>query len=122
MPEERNENTDVQENHREQTAEEIAQKLTEEHPEWKGRLFQLVAPNLDGVFIARKCGYMEYAKTMKFVKDEAAAQKIIVEKFLVHPKIDYPDLVSMLPGQFTKMAQLIQNGLGFTEEGSIKNL
>ena len=110
-----------------ETINEKLQKTIEaiktEHPNWK--LFQIVVPNQDDeIFIARKCNWAEYKQIVGKVKDEATANEVLVQKFLVYPKVNYETLnLEWDPGLIVTLAQQIQKGLGFSGDGAqIKNL
>ena len=94
-----------------------------EHPNWK--LFQIVVNSQDAdIFIARKCNWAEYKQIIGKVKDEATANEVLVQKFLVYPKVNYETLnLEWEPGLIVTLAQQIQKGLGFSGDGAqIKNL
>ena len=101
----------------------IIEELKSKNPNQK--LFQIIVPEQeDKLFIARKCNWSEYKQLIGKVKDEAAANEILVQKFLIHPKVDYEILnLKWEPGLIVTLAQQIQKGLGFTGDGAqIKNL
>ena len=103
--------------------EEIVQQLRSENPNLK--LFQITVPGReDEIFIARKCSWREYKQLIGKVKDEAAANEVLVQKFLVFPKVDYETLnLQWEPGLVVTLANQIQKGLGFALEGAgLKNL
>ena len=98
-------------------------EIRAEHPEWK--LFQIVVPGReDEVFLARKCNWAEYKQLIGRVKDEASANEVLVQRFLVYPKVDYETLnLKWEPGLVVTLAQQIQRGLGFAGDGAeIKNV
>lgn len=101
----------------------IIEELKSKNPNQK--LFQIIVPEQeDKLFIARKCNWSEYKQLIGKVKDEATANEILVQKFLIHPKVDYEILnLKWEPGLIVTLAQQIQKGLGFTGDGAqIKNL
>ena len=101
----------------------IIEELKSKHPNQK--LFQIMVPEQnDKLFIARKCNWSEYKQLIGKVKDEATANEILVQKFLVYPKADYEALnLKWEPGLIVTLAQQIQKGLGFTGDGAqIRNL
>ena len=101
----------------------ILEDLRAESPSVK--LFQITVPGReDEVFIARKCNWAEYKKLIGKVKDEAEANELLVQRFLVHPKVDYETLnLEWDPGLVVTLAQQIQKGLGFVGDGAaIKNV
>ena len=107
----------------EENIEKTVETIKDKHPEWK--LFQISVPDkFNEVYIARKCNWAEYKQLIGKVKDEATANEILVQRFLVYPKIDYETLnMKWEPGLIVTLAQQIQKGLGFTNDGaSIKNL
>ena len=87
------------------------------------RLFQIVVPDREGeVFLARKASWAEYKKLLGTVKNEADANEVLVQKFLVHPKPDYEAMQTEWdPGLIVILAQQIQKGLGFSQGASLKN-
>ena len=108
---------------KEQNIEEIIETIKDKHPDWK--LFQIEVPDkVNAIFIARKCNWAEYKQLIGKVKDEAAANEVLVQRFLVYPKVDYETLnMEWEPGLIVTLAQQIQKGLGFSNDGaSIKNL
>ena len=101
----------------------IIEELKSKHPDKS--LFQIIVPGQEEkLFIARKCNWSEYKQLIGKVKDEATANEILVQKFLVYPKADYEVLnMKWEPGLIVTLAQQIQKGLGFTGDGAqIKNL
>jgi hypothetical protein len=105
------------------TLENIIEQIKVEYPD--ARLFQITVPDReDEIFIARKCAWGEYKKMIGKVKGEAEANELIVQKFLVHPKVDYETLnLEWEPGLVVTLATQIQKGLGFALEGAgLKNL
>ncbi len=107
----------------EEKLQQIVEQLKADNPDI--RLFQITVPDLeDEIFIARKCAWGEYKKLIGKVKDEAAANELLVQKFLVHPKVDYETLnLEWEPGLVVTLANQIQKGLGFALEGAgLKNL
>ena len=101
----------------------IIEELKSKNPNQK--LFQiLISGQEDKLYVARKCNWTEYKQLIGKVKDEAAANEILVQKFLVYPKTDYETLnLKWDPGLIVTIAQQIQKGLGFTGDGAqIKNL
>ena len=88
-------------------------------------MFEILIPGReDETYIARKCNWAEYKKLIGRVKDEATANEVLVQRFLVYPKVDYEILnLQWEPGLVVTLAQQIQRGLGFTGEGAeIKNV
>ena len=100
---------------------ELVDGLRAENP--KLRLFQIVIPDReDEVFLARKASWAEYKKLIGAVKNEADANEVLVQRFLVHPKPDYEALqTEWEPGLVVTLAQQIQRGLGFSQGASLKN-
>jgi len=100
---------------------EVVEKLRAEQPGL--RLFQIVVPDREGeIFLARKASWAEYKKLLGTVKNEADANEILVQKFLVHPKPDYEELQTEWdPGLIVTLAQQIQRGLGFSQGATLKN-
>jgi hypothetical protein len=100
---------------------ELVDRLKAENP--KIRLFQIVVPGReDEVFLARKASWAEYKTLIGAVKNEADANEVLVQKFLVHPKPDYEAMLTEWdPGLVVTLAQQIQKGLGFTQGASLKN-
>ena len=88
------------------------------------RLFQINIPDRpDDIFIARKASWAEYKRLIGKVKDEASANEVVVQKFLVHPKPDYELIANEWdPGLVVTLAMQIQRGLGFSDGASVKNL
>ena len=87
------------------------------------RLFQIVVPDReDELFLARKASWAEYKRLIGSVKNEADANEVLVQKFLVHPKPDYEAIqTEWEPGLVVTLAQQIQKGLGFSQGASLKN-
>ncbi len=100
---------------------EIVERLKAENP--KLRLFQIIVPGREeDVFLARKAPWSEYKSLIGSVKNEADANEILVQKFLVHPKPDYQEILTEWePGLVVTLAQQIQKGLGFAQGASLKN-
>ena len=100
---------------------ELVAGLRADNP--KLRLFQIVIPDReDEVFLARKASWAEYKKLIGAVKNEADANEVLVQRFLVHPKPDYEALqTEWEPGLVVTLAQQIQRGLGFSQGASLKN-
>ncbi len=100
---------------------ELVEKLRADNP--KLRLFQILVPDReDEVFLARKASWAEYKKLLGSVKNEADANEVLVQKFLVHPKPDYEAMQSEWdPGLIVTLAQQIQKGLGFAQGATLKN-
>ena len=101
--------------------EELVEKLRVDKP--KLRIFQILVPDReDEVFLARKASWAEYKRLIGSVKNEADANEILVQKFLVHPKPDYEEIQTEWdPGLVVTLAQQIQKGLGFSQGASVKN-
>ncbi len=101
---------------------EIAETLRANNPDLK--LYRILVPGReDEIFIARKAPWSEYKKLVGAVKDEAAANELLVQKFLMHPKPDFEAMQSEWdPGLVVTLAQQIQKGLGFVQGASIKNV
>jgi len=99
----------------------IAQ-VRSEYPE--ARLFQISIPGDDEIYLARKCAWNEYKRLIGAVKDEVTANEVLVQKFLVHPKLSYEQIdLEMDPGRVVILAQQIQRGLGFASDGvTVKNV
>ena len=87
------------------------------------RLFQIVIPDReDELYLARKASWAEYKRLIGSVKNEADANEVLVQKFLVHPEPDYEALqTEWEPGLVVTLAQQIQKGLGFGQGASLKN-
>lgn len=100
---------------------ELVDRLKAENP--KLRLFQIIVPGHDDeIFLARKASWAEYKSLIGSVKNEADANEILVQKFLVHPKPDYQEMLTEWePGLVVTLAQQIQKGLGFAQGASLKN-
>jgi hypothetical protein len=105
----------------EEQVREVVEKLRAENPSI--RLFQIVVPDRDGeIFLARKASWSEYKKLLGTVKNEADANEVLVQKFLVHPKPDYEEMQTTWdPGLIVTLAAQIQKGLGFSQGASLKN-
>ena len=101
---------------------EIVEQLKADKPDL--RLFQILVPDReDEIFIARKAPWAEYKKLIGAVKNEADANELLVQKYLVHPKPDFETMQTEWdPGLVVTLAQQIQKGLGFTQGASLKNL
>ena len=101
---------------------EIVEQLKADKPDL--RLFQIFIPDReDEIFIARKAPWAEYKKLIGAVKNEADANELLVQKYLVHPKPDFETMQTEWdPGLVVTLAQQIQKGLGFTQGASLKNL
>ena len=93
-----------------------------EYPE--ARLFQICIPGDEEIYLARKCAWNEYKRLIGAVKDEVTANEVLVQKFLVHPKLSYEQIdLEMDPGKVVILAQQIQKGLGFASDGvTVKNV
>ena len=104
------------------TVDQIVDALRADNPNI--RLFQINIPDRpDDIFIARKASWAEYKRLIGKVKDEASANEVVVQKFLVHPKPDYEVLANEWdPGLVVTLAMQIQRGLGFSDGASVKNL
>jgi hypothetical protein len=102
-------------------AREIVEQLKAGDPDL--RLFEIIIPGREEeVFLARKAPWIEYKGLIGAIKDEAAANEALVEKFLVHPKPDHQVILTEWdPGLIVTLAQQIQVGLGFAKGASIKN-
>ena len=89
-----------------------------EHPNFK--LFQIIVNRKENkLFIARKCNWAEYKQIIGKVKDEATANEVLVQRFLVYPKVNYETLnLEWDPGLIVTLAQQIQIGLGFSGDGA----
>ena len=100
---------------------ELVEGLRADNP--KLRLFQIVIPDREGeLFLARKASWAEYKKLIGAVKNEADANEVLVQRFLVHPKPDYEALqTEWEPGLVVTLAQQIQRGLGFSQGATLKN-
>jgi len=94
---------------------QIVEKLRVDNP--KLRLFQILVPDReDELFLARKASWSEYKRLIGSVKNEADANEVLVQKFLVHPKPDYEEIQTEWdPGLVVTLAQQIQKGLGFSQ-------
>jgi len=88
------------------------------------KLFQIAIPGDDEVYLSRKCTWNEYKRLIGAVKSEVTANEILVQKFLVHPKLTYEQIdLEMDPGKVVILAQQIQRGLGFVSDGvTVKNV
>ncbi len=97
-------------------------QVRSEYPE--ARLFQISIPGDDEIYLARKCAWNEYKRLIGAVKDEVTANEVLVQKFLVHPKLSYEQIdLEMDPGKVVILAQQIQRGLGFASDGvTVKNV
>ena len=106
----------------EEKLREVVEQLKADNP--KLRLFQIIVPDHeDELFIARKAPWAEYKKMIGTVKNEADANEVLVQKFLVYPKPDYQEMLTEWePGLVVTLAQQIQKGLGFSQGASLKNL
>ena len=104
------------------TVDQIVDALRADNPNI--RLFQINIPDRpDEIFIARKASWAEYKRLIGKVKDEASANEVVVQKFLVHPKPDYEAIANQWdPGLVVTLAMQIQRGLGFSDGASVKNL
>ena len=101
----------------------IIDKICKDNPDLE--LFQIIIPGHEKeIYVARKCNWAEYKQFVGKLKDEATANELIVQKFLVHPKVGYEELsLKWAPGLVVTIAQQIQKGLGFVGDGAfIKNL
>jgi hypothetical protein len=105
----------------EEQVREVIESLRADNP--KLRLFQIVIPDReDELFLARKASWAEYKKLIGAVKNEADANEVLVQRFLVHPKPDYEALqTEWEPGLVVTLAQQIQRGLGFSQGATLKN-
>ena len=105
----------------EQRTAEIVEQLRADNPGL--RLFQIVVPDREEeIFLARKASWAEYKKLLGTVKNEADANEILVQKFLVHPKPDYEEMQTQWdPGLVVTLAAQIQKALGFSQGASLKN-
>jgi hypothetical protein len=105
----------------EEQVREVVEKLRADNPNL--RLFQIVVPDREGeVYLARKASWSEYKKLLGTVKNEADANEVLVQKFLVHPKPDYEEMQTTWdPGLIVTLAAQIQKGLGFSQGASLKN-
>ncbi len=101
--------------------QEIVDGLRAETP--KIRIFQILIPDQDdAIFLARKASWSEYKRMIGAVKNEADANELLVQKFLVYPKPDYEAIQSEWdPGLIVTLAQQIQKGMGFSQGASVKN-
>ena len=101
--------------------EEIIASLRAENA--KLRLFQIIVPDReDEIFLVRKASWSEYKRLIGSVKNEADANEVLVQKFLVHPKPSYEEMQTEWdPGLIVTLAQQIQKGLGFSQGASLKN-
>ena len=111
------------ENIKSENLNKTIEAIQTEHPDFK--LFQIIVNGLeDKLFVARKCNWAEYKQIIGKVKDEATANEVLVQKFLVYPKVNYETLnLEWDPGLIVTLAQQIQKGLGFSGNGAqIKNL
>ena len=90
-----------------------------DHPDWK--LFLIDIPDDDEVYLARKCSWNEYkrvAQSLVKAGDEVAANEAVVQAFLVHPKWTYEQIqFEVEPGRIVLLANQIQRGLGFVNDG-----
>ena len=104
------------------TVDQIVDALRTDNPNI--RLFQINIPDRpDEIFIARKASWAEYKRLIGKVKDEASANEVVVQRFLVHPKPDYEVIANEWdPGLVVTLAMQIQRGLGFSDGASVKNL
>ena len=104
------------------TLHDIVEQLRADKPNL--RLFQIVIPEReDEIFIARKASWAEYKRLIGAVKNEADANEVLVQRFLLHPKPDFEVIQTQWePGLVVTLAQQIQKGLGFTQGASLKNL
>jgi len=102
-------------------AAEVVDRLRAESP--KLRIFQIIVPDReDEVFLARKASWSEYKRLIGSVKNEADANEVLVQKFLVHPKPGYEKIQTEWdPGLIVTLAQQIQKGLGFSQGATLKN-
>jgi hypothetical protein len=105
----------------EQRTAEIVEQLRADNPGL--RLFQIIVPDREEeIFLARKASWAEYKKLLGTVKNEADANEILVQKFLVHPKPDYEEMQTQWdPGLVVTLAAQIQKALGFSQGASLKN-
>lgn len=105
----------------EEQVREVVEKLRAESPNL--RLFQIFVPDRDEeIFLARKASWAEYKKLLGTVKNEADANEVLVQKFLVYPKPDYEEMQTHWdPGLIVTLAAQIQKGLGFSQGASLKN-
>jgi hypothetical protein len=64
---------------------EIVKGLRADNPNL--RLFQIAIPDReDKLFLAQNASWAEYKKLIGAVKNEADANEVLVQRFLVHPK------------------------------------
>jgi len=100
--------------------QEIVDELRAHNP--KLRIFQILVPDRDDeVFLARKASWAEYKRLIGAVKNEADANEVLVQKFLVYPKPNYEEMQTEWdPGLVVTLAQQIQKGLGFSQGATLK--
>ena len=105
----------------EERAAEAVERLRAEQPNI--RIFQILVPDReDELFLARKAAWSEYKRIIGAVKNEADANEMLVQKFLVYPKPDYEAIQSVWdPGLVVTLAQQIQKGMGFSQGATVKN-
>jgi len=98
----------------------VVDRLKADNP--KLRIFQILVPDReDEVFLARKASWAEYKRLIGSVKNEADANEVLVQKFLVYPKPDYEEIQTEWdPGLVVTLAQQIQKGLGFSQGATLK--
>jgi len=108
---------------REAKVRELIEEIKSEHPEWQ--LFVIDIPGDDEIYIARKCPWAEYKRIAQaLIDDPVGANEIIVQSFLVHPRLPHEDLLTKLPpGKIVTLAVKIQEGLGFAgmDKAKIRN-
>ena len=107
---------------RKEKIQEIVDQQREGNPDLALALIEI--PDDDEIYITRLCGWGEYKNLIGKIEGEAEANEIIVQKFLVHPKIDYEKLqLDWPPGLVVSLAMKIQEALGFNKkEVALKKL
>lgn len=99
--------------------EEIVEQLKAKTPGI--RLFQIVIPDNDEIYLAKKAPWRVYKSLLGKIKDEAQANETLVQRFLVYPDLTYEQVQEMDPGTVMLLAGQIQKGMGFSREASLKN-
>ena len=87
-------------------------------------LILIEIPDDEEIYIARLCGWGEYKSIIGKTKDDGEINEVLVQKYLVHPKVDYEALqLDWSPGLVVTLAMKIQDALGFNQdEVTIKKL
>lgn len=117
---------DTQEKSSEEIRQEEIQKIVDRarasNPNLQLVLIEI--PDDDEIYVAYLTGWGEYKNLIGSIEGEAEANEVIVQKYLVHPKVDYEKLqLEWAPGLVVGLAMKIQEALGFNKkEVTLKKL